>query len=67
VIKTVTSPAQLAKCILFTLIHVQLLAPSQWCSKTAKLQDQHQDHLIFQDQDRSGQYQDQDRLFKTKT
>jgi len=27
--------------------------PYQWCSKTTKLQDQ--DHLFFQDQDRSGQ------------
>jgi len=31
----------------------------QWCSKTTKLQDQ--DHLIFQDQERSGQ--DQDHFF----
>jgi len=31
-------------------------------SKTTKLQDQ-QDHLFFQDQDRSGQ--DQDHFFKT--
>jgi len=37
----------------------------QWCSKTTKLQDQDQDHLFFQDQDRSGQ--DQDYFFKTKT
>jgi len=35
--------------------------PGQWCSKTTKLQDQ--DHLYFQDQDRSGQ----DHFFKTKT
>jgi len=35
----------------------------QWCSKTTMLQDQ--DHLFFQDQDRSGQ--DQDHFFKTKT
>jgi len=35
----------------------------QWCSKTTKLQDQDQNHLIFQDQDRSGQ----DHFFKTKT
>jgi len=38
---------------------------NQWRSKTIKLQVQDQDHLFFQDQDRSGQ--DQDRFFKTKT
>jgi len=35
---------------------------NQWCSKTTKLQDQEQDHLIFQnqyqEQDRSGQDRD---------
>jgi len=40
---------------------------AQWCSKTTKLQDQNQDHLISQDQDRSGLDQDQDHFFKTKT
>jgi len=34
VIKTAASAAQLAKCILLQLIHVQLLAPS--CAKTNK-------------------------------
>jgi len=37
----------------------------QGCSKITKLQEQ--DHLFFQDQDRLGQNQDQDRFFKDKT
>jgi len=45
---------------------------AHWCCETTKLQDQDQDHVFFQDQDRSGQDQDFfktffNTFFKTKT